>query len=173
MYWLPSLALSSQGDWVSEDSETGTTVSDDNSNQTDPQPQSYPGRLAGTVTFEKFDRLYDITQSRISVDGLPGTTTPDLNGYFSIPVPLRTNEISRSFTLRINRKGFLEQAVNNILGPIAGSVRVDIPPLIPETVTIVGTVENPFTQFPAVVVEAGLEGGITGGTPVEIGRAHV
>jgi len=126
------------------------------------------GRLEGTITFEKYDQLYAIEQARVTVDGVPTAGGPNVdgNGFFSVEVPVRTGSNSRSYTLRITRRGFLDQVVNNILGPIAGSVRVDIPPLVPETVTIVGTVENPFTQFPAVVVEAGLEGGITGGTPV-------
>ena len=81
-------------------------------------------------------------------------------------MPVRTNTNQRSYTLRITRQGFLDQVVNNILGPVAGSVRVNVPPLTPQTVTIVGTVENPMIDFPAVVVEAGLEGGMSGGPPL-------
>ena len=127
------------------------------------------GRLEGRIAFEKYDQLYDIAQAKVTVDGVPDTVLQpslDQTGFFSVQVPVRTSTNQRSYTVRVTRKGFLDQVVNNILGPIAGSIRVDIPPLVPETVTIVGTVENPFTQFPAVVVEAGLEGGITGGTPV-------
>ena len=127
------------------------------------------GSLEGQVSFEKYDQLYDISQVKVTVDGVPDSilnASVGGNGFFSLQVPVRTATNQRSYTLRVTRKGFLDQVANNILGPIAGSIRVDIPPLVPETVTIVGTVENPFTQFPAVVVEAGLEGGITGGTPL-------
>jgi len=144
--------------------------SEDNANsglqESTQSPQEFSGRLEGRVTYEKFENLFDLSRAVISVDGLSGSTSADFNGFFSFPVPLREENESTSFTLRVNRRGFHEQKAINILGPKAGSIRVDIPPLVPKTVTIVGTVENPFTQFPAVVVEAGLEGGITGGTPV-------
>ncbi|MCJ8346823.1 hypothetical protein MJH12_14875, partial [bacterium] len=68
--------------------------------------------------------------------------------------------------LRVSGTGFSDEVVNNILAPVAGAVRVEVPPLIPETVTIIGTVLNPYTQVNAVIDLVGLEGGITGGSPV-------
>lgn len=124
------------------------------------------GKLEGQISLSKFEQLYDLQQAQINVDGIEGQpVTPNANGFFSIPVPVRTTTNQRSYTLRISLKGFLDQVVNNILGPVAGAIRVDVPPLIPETVTIIGTVGNPLTQFPAVVSGTGLEGGITGGAP--------
>ena len=69
-------------------------------------------------------------------------------------------------TIRIKLLGFFDQVVNNVLGPTAGSVTVDIPPMVPETVTVVGSVTNPDTRLPAVIAEAGLEGGVTGGAVI-------
>jgi len=128
------------------------------------------GSLEGQVEFARFEKLYSFQNVKVSVDGVPdsilGQTNPDAAGFFAVQVPVRTNTNQRSYTLRITRQGFLDQVVNNILGPVAGSVRVNVPPLTPQTVTIVGTVENPMIDFPAVVVEAGLEGGMSGGPPL-------
>ena len=38
--------------------------------------------------------------------------------------------------------------------------------MVPETVTVVGSVTNPDTRLPAVIAEAGLEGGVTGGAQI-------
>jgi len=129
------------------------------------------GQIEGRVTLSKFQNLYDLATFRASISGLStldggdSGVNPDAQGFFRIAVPVRTSTNNRSYTLRISGNGVFDQVVNNILAPIAGSVRVDIPPLTPETVTIVGSVVNPNPANPAVITELGLEGGVTGGVP--------
>lgn len=131
------------------------------------------GFIQGRISFSKFAELYDLTTVSLSIDGLQlgdgsagGAQNPDTSGFFSIPVPVRTDSNNRSYNLRVSGIGFSDEVVNNILAPVAGAVRVEVPPLIPETVAIIGTVLNPYTQVNAVVDKVGLEGGITGGAPV-------
>lgn len=128
------------------------------------------GTIEGTIELSKFRSLYELGNAEVTVDGIPrsllGLELDGASGAFSVQVPVRTVSNSRSYTIRIKLLGFFDQVVNNILGPTAGSVRVDIPPLVPETVTVVGSVTNPDTRFPAVITEAGLEGGVTGGAQI-------
>lgn len=125
------------------------------------------GTLEGNIQLSKFRSLYDLSRAQISVDGIPrdllNINLDPSSGAFSVTVPVRTDLNPRSYTIRIKLLGFFDQVVNNILGPEAGSIVVNIPPLLPETVTVVGAVTNPDTRFPAVAVEPGLEGGVTGG----------
>jgi hypothetical protein len=120
------------------------------------------GYLEGSIEFAKYAHLYQSVNLSITVDGLAGEANY-ANGRFSMEVPVRTQNNQRSYTLRIKGDGLLDQVVNNIVGPVAGSVRVDVPALVPETVTVVGSVINPYTSVPAVIDSIGLEGGITGG----------
>lgn len=120
------------------------------------------GSLEGTITFAKYAHLYKSANLTITIDGLAGSANYS-NGFFTMPVPVRTQSNQRAYTLRVKSEGLLDQVVNNIIGPVAGAVRVDVPALVPETVTVVGSVINPFTSMPAVVEGVGLEGGITGG----------
>lgn len=123
------------------------------------------GTLEGTLELSRFSTLYDIATAQISVDGIPKgelNATVDPSGFFTMSVPVRTDLNNRSYTIRVKLLGFFDQVVNNVLGPEAGSVVVNIPPLLPETVTVIGDVVNPDTRYPAVVTGAGLEGGVTG-----------
>ena len=128
------------------------------------------GAIEGTIELSKFTNLYELGDAEVTVDGIPRSLLElDLDGAsgaFSVQVPVRTEQNQRSYTIRIKLQGFFDQVVNNVLGPTAGSVPVDIPPMVPETVTIVGSVTNPDTRFPAVIAEAGLEGGVTGGAVI-------
>jgi len=126
------------------------------------------GQIEGQITLSKFSNLYDITQFRVTVEGLStgnqANQAPNANGFFQVEVPVRTSTNNRSYTLRISGRGVFDQVVNNILAPIAGSVRVDVPPMTPQTVTIVGEIRNPSGNR-AVITQLGLEGGVTGGIP--------
>ncbi len=127
------------------------------------QPKT--GFIEGRLSLSKFEALYDITSFQVSIDGLRLDQNAAIsgNGDFSIEVPVRTSTNNRSYTLRVTGRGILEQVVNNILAPQAGAVRVEVPPLTPETVTIVGQVIRPNTSYPVVVDGLGLQGGVTGG----------
>jgi hypothetical protein len=121
------------------------------------------GVLEGRIEFAKFENLYEYASISLTVDDLAGIKHPETDGTFSIPVPVRTTNNNRSYTLRVSGKGIVDQVVNNIVGPVAGAVNVTVPQLQPEVVTVVGSVVNPFTSVTAVVEGTGLEGGITGG----------
>jgi len=133
------------------------------------------GTLEGTIQFANFEQLYTYDGVKITVDGVPqsyltggngdctGATNPDATGSWAICVPVRTDTNNRSYTLRFTHVAFFDQVVNNVLGPLAGSTRVEVPDLQPETVDIIGTVKNPDPDFPAVIKEAGLEGAVSGG----------
>jgi hypothetical protein len=120
------------------------------------------GYLEGSIDFAKYAHLYKNVPLVITVDGLTGQADY-ADGHFSMQVPVRTQNNQRSYTLRVKGQGLLDQVVNNIVGPLTDSVRVDVPALTPETVTVVGSVINPYTSVPAVIDSIGLEGGITGG----------
>ena len=126
------------------------------------------GTIEGTIELSKFRSLYDVDQAKVTIDGIPSGdgTVVSPTGDFALQVPVRTTQNSRSYTIRVKLLGFFDQVLNNVLGPLAGSVRVEVPPMVPETVTIVGSVANPNTQYPAVITDAGLEGGVTGGAQI-------
>jgi hypothetical protein len=121
------------------------------------------GKLEGTLKFAKYGNLYSFTNVNLTVDNISGVWHPDVSGVFSIDVPVGTSTNSREYTLRVSGKGFVDQAINNIVAPLAGSVNVELPDLQPNVVTVVGSVVNPYTAVNAIVVGTGLEGGITGG----------
>jgi len=123
------------------------------------------GFIQGTIILSRFNskELYNLQSAQIYVDGIPGSVSPQNDeGFFSLEVPVRTDLNNRSYTIRVKLKGFFDQVVNNVLAPEAGAVEVNIPPLLPETVTVIGDVVNPVTRFAAVVEGIGLEGGVTG-----------
>ncbi|PCJ21168.1 MAG: hypothetical protein COB02_00865 [Candidatus Cloacimonadota bacterium] len=131
------------------------------------------GFLQGQITFSKFAELYEFTAINLSIDGLQigdgsasGSVHPDVGGFFSIEVPVRTDANNRSYNLRVSGNGFSDEVVNNILAPVAGSVRVEVPPLIPETVVLFGTVPNAYKAGGAVVNLVGVSAGINGPEPV-------
>jgi hypothetical protein len=121
------------------------------------------GTLEGRITFSRFESLYSMDDISITVDGIQGVEHPEASGDFKIEVPVRTNSNNRRYVMRVNGKGIEDQVINNIVGPVAGAIRVDVPALVPITTTVLGQVINPNVAFPAVVEGTGLEGGISGG----------
>jgi hypothetical protein len=123
------------------------------------------GTIEGKISLAKFSALYSVSDISISVDGLQGVQHPDDNGDFTFEVPVRSNNNNRKYTMRVTGKGTNDLIINNIIAPIAGAVKVKVPPLTPITVTVLGTVINPNVAMPAIISNIGLESGISGGAP--------